>query len=208
MSVKYDSIFYNENENSNENSNRNARIKERLSPTTIAYITRLKQHVQNIDIHLYGSVINFTYFKNNSDVDCCIIYHDEYTKNKLVQFVTEDSIQFHITRINVQQLKISSLNYKDEFADVYCLYFDNGDKIDIKIIHGDVGPLIQKQHHNGIIYMIFLYIIKWLYYDANIISKDDFVRLKRKLFGIKDYFSKMTVTVLHKTNNKDLDSSS
>ncbi len=208
MSVKYDSIFYNEIENNNENSNKNARIKERLSPTTIAYITRLKQHVQNIDIHLYGSVINFTYFKNNSDVDCCIIYHDEYTKNKLVQFVTEDSIQFHITRINVQQLKISSLNYKDEFADVYCLYFDNGDKIDIKIIHGDVGPLIQKQHHNGIIYMIFLYIIKWLYYDANIISKDDFVRLKRKLFGIKDYFSKMTVTVLHKTNNKDLDSSS
>ena len=206
MSVKYDSIFYNENENNNENSNKNSRIKERLSPTTIAYITRLKQHVQNIDIHLYGSVTNFTYFKNNSDVDCYIVYPDEYTKNKLIQFVTEDSIQFHIKRIKVQQLKLSSPDYKDEFADVYCVYFENGDKIDIKIIHGNVGPLIQKQHHNGIIYMVFLYIIKWLYYYANIISKDAFVRLKKKVFELKDYFSKMTVTVLHKTNNKDLDS--
>ena len=165
MSVKYDSIFYNENQNSNKNS----RIKERLSPTTIAYVTRLKQHVQNIDIHLYGSVINFTYFKNNSDLDCYIVYPDEYTKNKLIQFVTEDSIQFRITHIKVQQLKLSSPDYKDEFADVYCVYFDNGDKIDIKIIHGNVGPLIQKQHHNGIIYMFLLYIIKCLYYYENII---------------------------------------
>ena len=171
MSVKYDSIFYNEIENNNENSNKNAHIKERLSLTTIAYITRLKQHVQNIDIHLYGSVTNFTYFKNKSDLDCYIIYPDEYTKDKLTQFIREDSIQFHIKRIKVQQLKLSSLDYKDEFADVYCVYFDNGDKIDI-----------------------------------NIISKDAFVRLKKKVFELKDYFSKLTVTILHKTNNKDLDS--
>ena len=164
--------------------------------------------MQNIDIHLYGSVINFTYFKNNSDLDCYIVYPDEYTKNKLIQFVTEDSIQFRITHIKVQQLKLSSPDYKDEFADVYCVYFDNGDKIDIKIIHGNVGPLIQKQHHNGIIYMVFLYIIKWLYYYANIISKDAFVRLKKKVFELKDYFSKLTVTIIHKTNNKDLYSSS
>jgi len=196
MPIDYNSI--NEDENSN--------INERVSQNVKLYMNRLKQHVQNIDIHLYGSVINFTYFKNNSDLDCYIVYPDEYTKNKLIQFVTEDSIQFRITHIKVQQLKLSSPDYKDEFADVYCVYFDNGDKIDIKIIHGNVGPLIQKQHHNGIIYMFFLYIIKWLYYYANIISKDAFVRLKKKVFELKDYFSKMTVTVLHKTNNKDLDS--
>ncbi len=40
MSINYDSILYNEN-------NENARIKERL-----------KQHVQNIEIHLYGSITN------------------------------------------------------------------------------------------------------------------------------------------------------
>jgi len=206
MSVKYDSIFYNENQNSNKNSNINARIKERLSPTTIAYITRLKQHVQNIDIHLYGSVINFTYFKNNSDVDCCIIYHDEYTKNKLVQFVTEDSIQFHIKLITFKQLKLSCPNYKNEFADVYCVYFDNGDRIDFTLIRGDVGPLMKIQHDNGIMYMILLYIIKWLCYYANVISKDIFVLLKKKVFVIKHYFSDITITVLNKTNNKDLDS--
>ena len=202
MSINYDSILYNEN-------NENARIKERMSPTTIAYITRLKQHVQNIEIHLYGSITNFTYFSNNiknsSDVDCCIIYPDEYTKDKLIQFIVEDSIQFQIKRIKVQQLKFSSPNYKDEFSDVYCVYFDNGNRIDFTLIHGDVGPLIKIQHNNGIIYMFFLYIIKWLYYYANIISKDVFVRLKKKVFTIKDFFSNMTVTLLHKTTIKDTD---
>ena len=56
--------------------------------------------------------------------------------------------------------------------------------------------------------MFFLYIIKWLYYYANIISKDLFIYLKKKMFVVKDYFSNMTVTVLHKTNIKVSDSDS
>jgi predicted nucleotidyltransferase len=183
-------------------------INERISPNLKLYLNRLKQHVPNINIRLYGSITNFTHFKNKSDVDCFITYSDEYTKNKLIQFVTEDSLQFKIKRINVQQLKFSSLNHKDEFADVYCVYFDNGDKIDFTLIYGDFGPLIKLQHHVGIIYMFFLYIIKWLYYYANIISKDLFIYLKKKMFVVKDYFSNMTVTVLHKTNIKVSDSDS
>jgi len=198
MSIDYNSIHDHEYAN----------INERISPNLKLYLNRLKQHVPNINIRLYGSITNFTHFNNKSDVDCCIIYPDEYTKNKLIQFVTEDSLQFHIKRIKVQQLKLSSPGYKDEFVDVYCVYFDNGDKIDFTLIYGDVGPLIKKQHHNGIIYMILLYIIKWLYYYANIISKDLFVYLKKKMFVVKDYFSNMTVTVLHKTNIKVSDSDS
>lgn len=157
-----------------------AKINERISPNLKLYLNRLKQHVPNINIRLYGSITNFTHFNNKSDVDCCITYPDEYTKNKLIQFVTEDSLQFKIKRINVQQLKFSSPNYRDEFVDVYGVYFDNGDKVDFTLIHGDFGPLIKKQHNVGIIYMFFLYIIKWLYYYANIISKDLFVYLKKK----------------------------
>ena len=185
-----------------------AKINERISPNLKLYLNRLKQHVPNINIRLYGSITNFTHFKNKSDVDCYITYPDEYTKNKLIQFVTEDSLQFKIKRINVQQLKFSSMNYKDEFADVYCVYFDNGDKIDFTLIYGNFGPLIKLQHHTGIIYIFFLYIIKWLYYYANIISKDLFIYLKKNMFVVKDYFSNMTVTVLHKTNIKVSDSDS
>jgi hypothetical protein len=184
-----------------------ANINERISPNVKLYLNRLKQHVQNINVRLYGSITNFTYFKNKSDVDCCIIYPDEYTKNKLIQFVTEDSIQFKIKHIKVQQLKLSSPDYKDEFVDVYCVYFDNGDKIDFTLVHGDIGPLNKIQYHNPIIYMFLLYIIKWLYYYANIISKDLFIYLKRMVFSIKYYFSNMTITILHKTDIKDSDSS-
>lgn len=193
MPIDYNSIHESENANINERVPQNVKL----------YLNRLKQHVPNIDIRLYGSVTNFTYFENNSDIDCCIVYPDEYIKDKLIQFITEDSIQFNIKRIKIQQLKLSCPDYKDEFADVYCVYFDNGDKIDFTLIRGDIGPLIKIQHHSGIIYMFFLYIIKWLYYDANIISKDAFVRLKRKLFGIKDYYSNVTVTILNKKTVKD-----
>ena len=185
-----------------------AKINERISPNLKLYLNRLKQHVPNINIRLYGSITNFTHFKNKSDVDCYITYPDEYTKNKLIQFVTEDSLQFKIKRINVQQLKFSSPNYRDEFADVYCVYFDNGDKVDFTLIYGDLGPVIKLQNHIGIIYIFLLYIIKWLYYYANIISKDLFIYLKKKMFVVKDYFSNMTVTVLHKTNIKVSDSDS
>lgn len=196
MSIDYNSIY------------ENANINERISPNLKLYLNRLKQHVPNINIRLYGSITNFTHFKNKSDVDCFITYPDEYTKNKLIQFVTEDSLQFKIKHIKVQQLKFSSMNHKDEFADVYCVYFDNGDKIDFTLIYGDFGPLIKLQHHTGIIYIFFLYIIKWLYYYANIISKDLFIYLKKKIFVVKDYFSNITVTVLHKTNIKVSDSDS
>jgi len=198
MPLIYESIFYSEN----------AHIKERLSPTTIEYIRRLKQHVQNINIYFYGSITNFTHFKNSSDVDCCIVYPDEYTKDKLIQFVTEDSIQFHIKRIKVIQLKISCPEYKDEFYDVYCLYFDNGDKIDFTLVGDNIGPILEKRHDNQILFLILLYIVKFLYYHANIISKDIFVRLKRMVFGIKSFFSKNTTTILHKTNMIFSDSSS
>ena len=187
MSIHYDSIFYNENENNN--------IKDRFSPTALAYITRLKQHVPNIEIHFFGSVTNFTFFKNSSDIDCCIIYPDEYAKNKVVQFITEDSLQFNIKRITFQQVKLSHLKYPDEFGDVYCIFFkdENGSKIDFNLVPTKIGPILEIQHNMNIIFLTVLYILKWLYYYAHIISKDAFIYIKAKLFKIYHYTYNISV---------------
>lgn len=189
MSVHYDSVFYYQKENKN-NSENSMRIKERMSPTIVAYITRLKQHIQhepNIDIYFFGSVTNFTFFENSSDVDCCIVYPDEHAKNKVVQFITEDSLQFDVKRITFQQVKLSHPKYPDEFGDVYCIFFNDGSKIDFSIVSNTIGPILSLQHNMNIIFLTVLYILKWLYYYAHLISKDAFIYIKAKLFKIYHY---------------------
>ena len=187
MSVHYDSIFY------NENSNENVLIKERMSPTALAYITRLKQHVPNIDIYFFGSVTNFTFFENSSDIDCCVIYPDEHAKNKVVQFITEDSLQFDIKRITFQQVKLSHPKYEDEFGDVYCIFFNDGSKIDFNVVPNNIGPILSLQHNVGIIFLTILYILKWLYYYAHLISKETFIYMKAKLFKMYHYVYDISV---------------
>ena len=200
MSVHYESIFYDENENKeNENKyinneiNKNIYIKERLSPTIIAYITRLKQHVPNVDFHFFGSVTNFTFFENNSDVDCCIIYPDEHTKNKVVQFITEDSLQFDIKRVTFQQVKLSHPKHADEFGDVYCIFFNDGSKIDFNLVPNKIGPILSLQHNMNVVFLVALYILKWLFYYAHLISKEAFIYMKAKYFKVYHYMYDISV---------------
>ncbi len=191
MSIRYDSIFY--NENNNNNNNQHNRIKERMSPTALTYITRLKQHVPNINIHFFGSVTNFTFFENSSDVDCCIIYPDEHAKNKVVQFITEDSLQFDIKRITFQQVKLSHPKYPDEFGDVYCIFFNDGSKIDFNLVPNKIGPILSLQHNMNVIFLTVLYILKWLFYYAHLISKEAFIYMKANLFKMYHYVYNISV---------------
>jgi hypothetical protein len=201
MSVHYDSVFYyqKENEKEKDNNNANANIKDRLSPTTLAYITRLKQHVPNIDIYFFGSVTNFTFFKNSSDVDCCITFPDEHAKNKVVQFITEDSLQFNIKRITFQQVKLSHPKYADEFWDVYCIFFNDGSKIDFNLVPNKIGPILEIQHNIGAVFLVVLYVIKWLYYYVHIISKDAFGYIKANFFKLYHYAVSYTHLRAHET---------
>ena len=204
MSIHYDSIFYNENANKNEN--KYARVKERLSPTALAYITRLKQHVPSIDIHFFGSVTNFTFFENSSDVDCCIVYPDEHAKNKVVLFITEDSLQFDIKRITFQQVKLSHPKYADEYGDVYCIFFNDeyGSKIDFNLVSDKIGPILSLQHNMNVVFLTVLYILKWLYYYAHLISKEAFIYIKAKLFKIYHYIYDISVFRSDKHDIKSL----
>jgi hypothetical protein len=197
MSVHYDSIFFNENNNDSPN-NANANIKQRMSPTALAYITRLQQHVQhdpNIDIYFFGSITNFTFFENSSDVDCCIVYPDEHAKNKVVQYIVEDSLQFDIKRITFQQVKLSHPKYANEYGDVYCIFFNDeyGSKIDFNLVPNKIGPILSLQHNMTVIFLTVLYILKWLYYYAHLISKDAFIYIKAKMFKIYHYMYGISV---------------
>jgi len=192
MSIEY---------NPDANNDNNYDVNNKISPVVELFFKRVKQNVPNVSIRLFGSVTNFTYFKDKSDVDCCIIYPDEYTRMKLCAFIEEDSIEFNKTRIRFRDMKYSQPGYKDEFIGLYHICFDDKDKIDICLVNGErgIGPLQNHQHDLGMGYRLLLYIIKWLYYEVSVISKDLFIYLKKIIF----YFRNSAITVVH-SNHRDI----
>jgi len=181
------SIEYNPND---EINNTNYKIP----PVIKLFFKRVEQNVPNVRIRLFGSVTNFTHFKDKSDVDCCIIYPDEYTRLKLCAFIEEDSIEFNKTRIRFREMKYSQPGYNDEFIGLYRVCFDDKDKLDISLVNGErgIGPLQHHQHDLGMGYRLLLYVIKWLYYEASVISRDLFIYLKKLIF----YFRNSAMTIV------------
>jgi hypothetical protein len=188
------SIEYNPND---EINNTNDKIPQVIK----LFFKRVEQNVPNVRIRLFGSVTNFTHFKNKSDVDCCFIYPDEYTRLKLCAFIEEDSIEFNKTRIKFREMRYSQPGYNDEFIGLYHVCFDDKDKIDISLVNGErgIGPLQHHQHDVGTGYKLLMWIIKWLYYEASVISIEMFVYLKKLLFNIRDG----AMTIVH-SNNRDI----
>jgi len=186
MSIEY---------NPNANNDNDDEINNKIPQVIKLFFKRVEQNVPNVSIRLFGSVTNFTHFKDKSDVDCCIIYPDEYTRMKLCTFIEEDSIEFNKTRIRFREMKYSQPGYNDEFIGLYHVCFNDKDKIDICLVNGErgIGPLQNHQHHVGIGYKLLIYIIKWLYYKASIISRESFIYLKKFIFNLRD--SAMTIRV-------------
>ena len=193
------SIEYNPNDNDNNDEINN--INNKISPVVKLFLKRVEQNVPNVSIRLFGSITNFTHFKNKSDVDCCIIYPDEYTRMTLCAFREEASVEFNNTRIKFREIKYSQPGYKDEFIGLYYICFDDKYKIDIVLVNGErgIGPLQHYQHDVGVGYSLLLYIIKWLYYEASVISKDLFIYLKKFVF----YFRNIAMTIVH-SNHRDI----
>lgn len=168
-------------------SETNNQINNRIPPNIKLYLMKLIQHVPNIDIIFCGSITNFTYIENNSDVDCMIVYPDENAKMKVIQFITDDLLQFDIIKVKHKPMHFKHPTYSDEFQDVYSVKFHNGDRIDLLLVD-HIGPIMKHQQNPGIILLCCKYILTWAFI-YEIISKDTFNYLKRDiLFAIRDYF--------------------
>jgi hypothetical protein len=179
MSIEY-------NPNNNDNNDEINNINNKISPVVKLFLKRVEQNVLNISIRLFGSVTNFTHFKDKSDVDCCIIYPDEYTRIKLCAFIEDDSIEFNKTRVKIRDIKLSSSGYNDEFFEVYHVCFDDKDRVDINLVNGRIGPIQHRNHNLGMGYKLIIFIIKFLYYEVSVISKELYLYLKGSLFRIRD----------------------
>jgi len=174
----------------NPNTSDNDEINNKISPVVRLFLKRVEQNIPNVSIRLFGSVTNFTYFKE-SDVDFCIIYPDEYTRKKLCAFIEEESIEFNKTRVKIRDIKLSRSGYNDEFFEVYHVCFDDKDRVDINLVNGRIGPIQHHNHNLGMGYKLIIFIIKFLYYEVSVISKESYLYLKRSIFRIKDKDTKI-----------------
>jgi len=195
MSIEY-------NPNNNDNNDEINNINNKIPQVIKLFFKRVEQNFPNVSIRLFGSIMNFTHFKDKSDVDCCIIYPDEHTRMKLCAFIEEESIEFNKTRVRFRDMKYSKPGYNDEFIGLYQICFNDKDKLDISLVNGErgIGPLQKYQHDLGIAYMCLIYIIKWLYYRASLISKDLFVYLKQSVFS----FRNSAITIVHSNQREPL----
>jgi predicted nucleotidyltransferase len=191
--VNYDLINYEENEI----------INKRLPSIIKSFFEKIKKHIPNIQIYLYGSITNFTYFKN-SDTDSYIIYPDEYTKYKLIKLVSDNSEYFNIKCIILKKIKASKPNYKDEYVDLLRIILDDGSihQLEISLYHNNIGPIAKssKGSTHGRIHWYLLFIVKYLYYELNIISKNVYSYIKKKILR---YTFNDNTTVLSQSIIKD-----
>jgi hypothetical protein len=97
-------------------------------------------------------------------------------------------------------MRYSQPGYNDEFIGLYRVCFDDKDKIDISLVNGErgIGPLQHHQHDVGTGYKLLMWIIKWLYYEASVISIEMFVYLKKLLFNIRD----SAMTIVHSNSRE------
>jgi len=166
------------------NCKENEIIRKRIPSIIKSFFEKIKKHIPNIQIYLYGSITNFTYFKN-SDTDSYIIYPDEYTKFKLIKLISDNPEYFNIKCIILKKTKTSKQNYKDEYTHLLRIILDDGSihQLEISLIHNNIGPIAKESHSQYGFHLIFLYIVKWLYYKLNIISKYVYIYLKKQILS-------------------------
>jgi len=127
------------------------------------------------DIYFYGSAIRSDYIPNKSDIDTAIFTDNEYsTIGKLQHLLHVKRSEFKklVWKLNGEMIygyKIKLSGYTSEVE--IAIYNDNFKNL---LLDELKAPLKQP-----LICTILLYILKLFYYHLNIISKENYVKIKR-----------------------------
>jgi predicted nucleotidyltransferase len=157
-----------------ENPKNNLTVEQRV------FFDKLKNYI-NIPIYFYGSINRDDYFPGKSDIDIAIFSHNELsTIYTLCNFFGVEKKKF---RKSVNKIKNKIIiGYKMKYEDV-----TNNINTEISIFNEKDKDIILDTHNKHLIlpfYMSFLIkIIKILYYNLGLISKDTFKLCKRNLMN-------------------------
>lgn len=147
-----------------------------MGENVTSLLSNIKKRFPTSKIYLIGSVIDFTFLKNYSDVDCYIQYSNKNDEIEITNYIYQ---QKNIKSLNNVFFKhtFTSLD-KSNIKNVYRCVFNNGEKIDISLVDYnslsfDKGKLMTK----GVFKKTCHYILK-ICNKHKLINKETFYKIK------------------------------
>lgn len=131
-------------------------IKNRMGENVTLLLSSIKKLFPKSKIYLVGSVIDFTFLKDFSDVDCLIEFSNENDKLEIIKYISQ---QNNITHINNFIFEKSYYNKKNT-VNVFRCKFDNNELIDVSFFDHDAlsfqkKELLKKGIHTKMFHYIF-----------------------------------------------------
>jgi hypothetical protein len=156
--------------------------KHEFTPYETQFFNNLRFYLET-PLYFYGSIQRSDYFKGYSDIDVDIFTDNESsTISKLQTFLNVENNLFKQTIWKPSQLNYLIHGYKLMYKDV-----DNNLQVEISIYNEKYKHEILNDHNRKMdlpyYASIILIIIKLLFYKLNVISKQTYRVLKKKILS-------------------------
>ena len=155
-------------------------IRNRMGEKVTLLLSNIKKMFQNSDMYLFGSVIDFTFIKEVSDVDCYFKYMNENEKTEIINYIIQ---QKDIQHVNKLVFEVTHFN-KKYILDVLDCKFDNGECIDISLVDDELLSIQKKELSSKGFFEKCYYIgLKKIYKQHKLINKSMFYYLKHRIMN-------------------------
>ena len=156
-------------------------IKKKLTRQQIDFIEQLQQYC-NCEMQFYGSIERIDYFPQFSDIDI-----DVFTPNvnstlfKLRQFLSteEDKVQnvvWSTTKPTFSKFRCKKIKFQNDFIKLEIGVYDI--KYKKKLI-----KVREYKKQIPFYALVFLYFVKFIYYNMNLLSYHQLARFKKFMMG-------------------------
>jgi predicted nucleotidyltransferase len=158
-------------------------IKNRLTEYKYNFLSKMKEYLET-EFIFYGSIKRVDYFESNSDIDIAII-----TDNP-TSMLAKIKNYLNLKNRKIRKIYQSFNNYPSLINGYKLTYKDNENNwgFDVVIYNEKYRDMVMKDifYINNLPFYItsILYILKFLYYKLNLISKSIFLEVKTRLFSL------------------------
>lgn len=158
-------------------------IDKRLTQNQRDILNKISIYIDK-PTYIYGSINRSDYIPGKSDIDIDIFTENESsTINKLSNLLNINKTEFRKSVYKINSFMV--YGYKTKYTDE-----TNGINLEISIYNEKYKNIVLYDHNNGSFlpfYITFvLYIVKMLFYEYNLISKQFYKRCKRFLMNPGD----------------------
>jgi len=154
-------------------------IKNKLTKNQYIYFFGLKELI-DLPIYFIGSIARTDYIPDKSDLDI-EIFSDNILSTKL-------KIE-HLFNYQYKKLKFIIFYINDKPVSGYKYYFEDhtrGIKFDFSVYNIECKDILlqhrKKEIYLPFTYSVFFYMLKYLYYNLNIINKNIYSKLKQQFW--------------------------